>query len=264
MGRKRRDRAPSGDMPPLSSRIDWLLKHIWHNNIAAMARELGVSHTALSRVLAGQMPSAKMLEALANRADVNTRWLLSGQGQQPPEGANAVGGVFWPVVTQLLPGEPRQHPELLTHVTLPAATPFLLESAYWLQVTDNAPIVTDGVGSVAAGDYLLIETSSRWTRRSEAYLGRLLALRLPDAQKVVLASSVREQEEFEVVRQHKLTTFGVIGEARIFPLLARSEVRKKLPESTTGGPGLVRFYDDDVVGVVLQRVTLLVGSEWEF
>src|SRR5579871_3469600 len=253
MGRRRRNRESSEAMPPLSARIDWLLRCNWGNNIAAMARDLGVSHTALSRVLTGQMPSAKMLEALAKRVEVNTLWLLTGQGQPQAETAGAVGGVFWPVVSQLLPGEPKDYPELLSHITLPAASPYVLDAAYWMRVNADAPIVAALSPKVASGDYLLIETSMRWTRRAEAYLGRLLVLR-HEENDLLLAWSERQRNYFETVPQHKLDTFKVVNKARLFPSLTKLDARKKKPESMTGGPGLVQFYADDVVGVVLQRV----------
>lgn len=257
MGRRRKERPLSEDVAPLCMRIEWLLRNYWHNSIAAMARDLGVSHTALSRVIAGQMPSAKMLEALAVTAGVNLRWLLTGQGQETLGPVGAVGGAFWPVVAKLLPGHPAEHPESLSILTLPAASPFALEAAYWLQVTAAMPVASDHVIGATAGDYLLLETSARWARRPEAYLGRVVALRLPADGGVILAKSERDPVEFEATPQHDLVTFGVYKEARLFPAASRDVENRKKPESVTGGRSLVRFYMDDVVGVVLQRTNFL-------
>jgi hypothetical protein len=237
------------------------LEHVWQNNIAAMARDLRVSHAALSRVLAGQTPSGKMLAALAERSDVNVHWMLTGTEQPSLGRRGSVGSIFWPVATQLLPGEPRDHPGLVGQVTLPAASPFLLESAYWFQLGADAPIVAAPGSGMATGDYLLIETSSRWTRRPEAYLGRLLATRLPGDAGVALAQSRRFPEPFEVVEQHDLNTFGRVREARLFPLLTREGTQRKETPSSAGSRGMVRLYGDDVVGVVLQRVTFLTAMD---
>ena len=198
-----------------------------------------------------------MLEAAASRADVNVYWLLTGQGEPLAAPGRSVGGIFWPVATQLLPGEPGQYPELLSHVTLPAASPYLLESAYWLEVTTAAPIAHDSTSRIAAGDYLLIETAPRWTCRPEAYLGRLIALRTPDSKEIILGRSGRHEEGSELVQQHVLKTYPVFAEARLFPLHTRVAAQREEPESLWATPDVVRFYGDDVVGVVLQRTSFL-------
>ena len=257
MGRKRQDREPSPDIPPICQRMSWLLTHVWGNNMTRMARDLGVSQTAVSRVLGGQVPSGKMLEFLIVTAGVNLRWLLTGQGQETLGRVGAVGGAFWPVVANLLPGQPSEHPELLSHLTLPAASPFVLESAYWHQVTAGMPVASDRVIGATAGDYLLLETAARWTRRPEAYLGRMVALRLPDDGGVILARSGRDRLEMEETVEHDLDTFGVIEEARLLPRIMRDAARRERAKTTGAKRGLVRFFADDVVGVVLQRTNFL-------
>src|SRR5262245_26969398 len=129
MGRRRKDRALPKDVPPLIRRIDWLLKQCFGNNIAWMARALGVTHAALSRVLLGQMPSGRMLEALAQRAGVNAQWLLGGAAQG--ERGRGPGAVCCPVADALIPGSPWAYPERLSAFSLPAASPFVLEQPYW-------------------------------------------------------------------------------------------------------------------------------------
>lgn len=72
-------------LPGICRRIDNLLRRIWRGNVAQMARDLKVSHPAMSRVLAGQIPSGKILQKLAEYQDVNAAWLLTGKGRPPPE-----------------------------------------------------------------------------------------------------------------------------------------------------------------------------------
>lgn len=254
MGRKRQDREPASDLPPICQRIDWLLRQVWGNVITEMARDLGVSVTVVSRVLAGQQPSGQMLAGFAQRG-VNLRWLLTGQGQEMVESGGGASGTLLPVVTRLLPGKPADHPELVGHFTLPAASPYLLEAAYWLKVTSEMPVVSSATLRIATRDYLLIESAERWTRRPEAYRGRLIVVRLPEGKGVILAMCDRDEVEVEETRQHDLKTFGRLAEARLFPRITRADELANPPESTTGRQGVVRFYGDDVVGVVLQRVT---------
>jgi hypothetical protein len=257
MGRKRQDRDLSPHLSPICQRMDWLLRHIWANNMTQLARDLGVSQTAVARVLAGQVPSGRMMEALATRHAVNLRWLLTGQGQETLGQVGAAGGAFWPVVTRLLPGRPVDNPELLGPLTLPAASAFLLECPYWVQVTSAMPVVSSATWGIGAGDWLLVETAERWTRRPEAYLGRLIAVRLPGERGVILASGDRDSIEVEETPQHALNTFGVCKEARLFPMLTREVAQREPPESLSGGPDVAHVFADDVVGVVLQRVTFL-------
>lgn len=256
MGRKRQDRDPAPDLPPICRRIDWLLRQVWSNVIADMARNLGVSVTVVSRVLAGQQPSGQMLAGFA-RHGVNLRWLLTGQGQEMVGAGGDAGAAFWPVVTQLLPGRPVDNPELFGHFTLPAASPFLLESAYWLKLSADMPVASSPSSGLSDKDYLLIETAQRWAGRPEAYLGRMVVLRLPEGKGSILGKVERDPVVLEETPQHEIKTFGVFKEARLFPTLAREAAERGPLASNTGGAGLVGFYPDDVAGVVLQRVTFL-------
>jgi transcriptional regulator with XRE-family HTH domain len=254
MVRRREPRELPDDVPPLVPRINWLLREVFGDNIAWTAKVLGVSHAALSRVLAGQMPSGKMLEALAKLAAVNPWWLLTG-GPQPGHG-EGVGGLLCPLAETLLPGQPRAFPERLSPVTLPVASPFLVEEAYWYRVRPDDPITKDDSSRVAAGDYLLIEGSERWTRRPAAFAGRVVALRMPEGRGVVLGKVVLNEEELEVEAQHDVKFFGLSkkeGTLILGPRPASGKPARRLIEK----PGLVSFYLDDLVGVCLQVSRIL-------
>lgn len=261
MGRRRLDRTLPADVSPICLRMVWLLEHVWYNNVTQMARDLDVSQTALSRVLAGQMPSGKMLEGLGSRVDINLRWLLTGQGEPLAQPGRSIGGVCWPLVTRLLPGEPHDFPELLGHMTLPAASPFLLESAYWYQVAADAPIVVDKTSGVDVGDYLLIEASARW-RRLEVYRGRLVVLRSGNGNEAILAKVALHEDPVELPElQYELHRFGVSDKAHLLPDLSRETAAPKV-RSTKSKEAGTRFYADDVIGVVLQLTRILERSRW--
>jgi hypothetical protein len=258
MGRKLEDRPLPKNAPPLIHRINWLLKLVWGGSITWMAASLGMSHPALSRILAGQMPSGKMLEALAGRPDINVHWLLTGDGDALIGRGQGSTGALCPIADQLLPGDPKEHPELLSQMALPAASAFLVESPYWYPVKASDPIVNDANSRVASGDYLLIDTSARWTRRLKGFVGRIVVLRLPDNAKDMILGIVAEDEDyFEDPVQHAIDTFGVLGETLLFPNIKREDALAKPEKNTAKKKNVTQLYSDDVRGVVLQLARFL-------
>jgi hypothetical protein len=161
-----------------------------------------------------------------------------------------------PLATALLPGDPMSTPELLTGMTLPAASPHLLEAAYWVRLTEKDSVTRNEREKIAEGDYLLVETAERWTRRPEAYLGRLLVLRAPGRQAPLLARVSLNPEPFEDDTLHELNTFGIVNDACLVPRVTRQEARPSPGRTATWAN---RFYADDVAGVVLQ-IARLLGS----
>jgi hypothetical protein len=255
MGRKRKDRPLPKKVPALIHRIEWLLKEKWENNIAYMARDLKVSHAALSRVLRGQMPSGKMLEALARRADVDAQWLLAGDANAPP--GRGIGATLLPIADALLPGPPQACPERLSPAALPVASPLLLENAYWYRVRPDDPIASDESSRVVAGDYLLIEASERWTRRPEAFCGRTVVLRMPDESVLLGKVPPRDETGYEDEPQYEVRMVSMPArKGRLFTGRTRESLRSKPPKLLTARADVLLFGQDDVVGVYLQLVRM--------
>src|SRR5262245_10234320 len=98
-----------------------LADRVWGGNPARMAREVGVSTAAVSRVLSGeQVPSTRLIEALAHRSEINIHWLLTGEGDPLAE-AGAGAGRSCPIADHLLPGTPEEYPDRLSGVSFPVA-----------------------------------------------------------------------------------------------------------------------------------------------
>lgn len=254
MGRRRRN-APAKDAPGICQRFDALLRNEFGNSITQMAATLGVSHTALSRVInKGQMPSGQMLEGLARLGRVNLHWLLAG-GEEDGTYRGGTANLV-PVSKQLLPGPPRATPELLDPVTLPTSSPFLLDAPYWFRVSADSPLVARAEERVAAGDYLLIEAGPSWTGRLTACVGRVVVLRRPENRDVFLAR-IGDEDLFADKTRYELDTYGLFPAALLSTESRASGVEpasRKAPQRDA----TPTFYADDVVGVVLERRTLYV------
>lgn len=134
-------------------RVRWLVENLWQGNSSAMAREIGMSHATIGRVVRGeQPPGRKLLTAIADRPKVNPAWLLSGEGQ--PLLSDPAG---LPIARCLLPGSPEEHRDLLSGEHYPVAKAFDRPSRYFYQVPANHPIVISGP-KITADDLLLLET----------------------------------------------------------------------------------------------------------
>src|SRR5581483_10391369 len=213
MGRKREQKESGEPLSPLAQRIKHLCDELWGGNKSEMGRELGISHPVMSRVLAGtQPPPGKLLEALAKREGMNLRWLFAGEGDfRGEQGTGAGGGHFCPIASSLLPGKPADHPERLTFTTLPVASAFYSETAYWYRVGPEHPIVKARPARVAQGDFLLIETSDQWTCRPEAFRGRLVVVRIygpRESGNVALGVVGPEEDYFAEGARFDVNVFG--------------------------------------------------------
>lgn len=241
MARRPKTPPQESKLPPICHRVGELLRSIWKDNVAQMARDLQVSHPAMSRVLAGQIPSGKILQGLAEHPDVNAAWLLSGEDRSP-----AVAHRTCSVAKQLLPGPPNEHPEQLDVGLLPVASLHPLVVAYWYQVRSDDAVTKATKTQVVAGDYLLIETSPRWTQRPDAYAGRLCVLRLPERAAPVLGQ-VAVNEEYFTEGARNVEVPGDKMECLLF-----ASPRPKLKQESNHSSEKLELYQEDLVGVCVQ------------
>lgn len=257
MGRRRDTESPE-EAPAICQRFDWLLRNEFGNSITQMAAALGVSHTALSRVInKGQMPSGQMLEGVAKLNRVNLHWLLAGGEEKSPHPDG--GSRFVSVSDRLLLAAPRSAPDLLDPMVLPTSSPFLLGDPYWFRVPTDSPLLTRPKERVAPGDYLLVETGRAWTSRSSAHARRLLVLRGPTPSAGVLArvgdEDILGHVEDAGVR-FALDTFGVVEQAVLFTELKRDDAGRRGTKGAEVAADERTFFADDVVGIVLEKRTL--------
>jgi hypothetical protein len=140
----------------------------WHcrGNQSVLAKQLGLSQPALSRVIAGeQLPSGRLLLALTTKTPLDPAWLLVGsgtmlRGESGSSGApTAGGGVQVPVACRPLPGPPAEHPGLLRYLRLRGCIIVPTATQYFLQVSGNDPITNAEYLKVKKDDLILLETS---------------------------------------------------------------------------------------------------------
>lgn len=265
MGRKRRQEETGEPLSPLAQRIKHLCDELWEGNMSSMGRELGISHPVMSRVLAGTQPApGKMLEALAQREGMNLRWLFAGEGDfQGEQRIGAGGGHFCPIASSLLPGKPADHPERLTFTTLPVASAFFSETAYWYRVGADDLIVKARSARVAAGDFLLIETSENWTRRPEAFRGRLAVIRdyaTRGSRKVALGVVEPDEDYFADGSPYEVHVFGEDDGRQLYSAWTREAAQQRKGAVTEVGPA--DLFLDDLVGVCIQLVRIIDHFEW--
>jgi len=233
------------------------LKHLrderFGGNSSRMARELGISHPVISRVLSGdQPPPGKLLEAAAKVPGLNIRWLLAGEGESfTDRGLGDGGGHFCPIARALLPGDPKSHPELMTQTSLAVATAFYAPSAYWFVVPKGHPIIKGSGNKVSVGDYLLIETVAQWTRRQTAFEKRLCVFTL-DGQSEPILARVGSEDYFAVGEIKDVVPFWLPSSVDM-PSNAEMQLFVDRPASEdrplTGVSDPYRLYRNDLVGV---------------
>jgi hypothetical protein len=263
--KKKQLRSAPDSTAPLTRRIALLLKLVWAGKKSVMARNLGISHPVISRVVAGQQePPGQLLLALANLPKVNLRWLFLGEGESLDQRDIGLGGGrYCPVAMQLLAGEPTKYPVLLSGTSLPVAEAYYTPSAYWVALGQDSSIVNVPEENLKAGDYLLMETSPDWTRRVERMHGRLVALRHTDNPNDIGLGrlSWTEADYIERPGEHPLTMYGA-GAA--VPAMLVEPTTVAAPKGRSGSAktskskrGQERQYPiDAVVGVcvVIQRL----------
>ncbi len=179
MARKRRAESGANISAALHARILELSELVWRGNRSQMGRDLDVDQSAMSKVLAGkQQPSAKLLEKLAAWPGINIGWLFRGDGEPLLEDGMRPGvGQFRPLIDELLPGAPEEHPDRLTGISYPVSAAFHSPTSYWYRLSRRSPVVAS-CPTVLEGDQMLIETGEKWTRRWGAVLGMYCAFRL--------------------------------------------------------------------------------------
>lgn len=156
-----------------AERVGWLLQHRWAGDRSRMAKDNGLTYTAIVKVVTGQQePGRRLLAKLVEHSDVSAAWLLAGHG-------SAFGDGAIPATRAVACGMPARE-QLATDVQLSSMGSLFTPTRYWLQLQPDHPVVRDGQQKVQAGDLLLMETNgSLFQPSQEGWRDRLCVVRIP-------------------------------------------------------------------------------------
>jgi hypothetical protein len=172
------DQRPDWGTP--AARVRWLIDSRFGGNRSKFASAIGLSHTAINKVVSGDRePGRKLLVAVTQRLSVNPNWLLKGE-DQPFRDHFAVAGHGIPVTTALLPGPPLEHLDQVTRGWVEIADQLFAPTQYWLSLTASQPLAGKPYRGFRAGDQLLMETDRARFPRAEKLFGRLCVVRFPE------------------------------------------------------------------------------------
>lgn len=156
----------------IADRIQRVYERVFGGNQSRMARSLSLSQPVVSRVLSGrQLPSRRMIEALASHPAVNSEFLLGGHGD-PEAKPSPVPTEGLPVAVCPLPGLPAHYRQFLTgqYVT---CCDLVTDTRYLVEITPASSLAQSPELCIAPGDWLVIETDPVALRVPALLDGRL-------------------------------------------------------------------------------------------
>lgn len=174
------------------ARVKWLVEQLHSGNRSKFAEAIGVSHTAVSQVVAGQPPGRKFLEAVARNLMVSPEWLLTGAGQ-PTVGSAGRANAYIPMARMLLPGPVAEHQDLLRGQVGPTLE--YAPSQYWYRLGQDEPLLSEARRGFLRGDLLLMETDRRHFPRKHSLFDQLCAVRIGGMTKLAAVTYERPSED---------------------------------------------------------------------
>lgn len=239
-----------GASPTIHARIALLAERIWMMNQSAMARDLRVEQSTISKVLAGrQQPGAALLERLASWPRVNPAWLMSARGEPLYDvAATSSAGLYLPLVDELLKVPPAAAPEQLSGISYPVAGAYYSNTAYWFRVPANH-VITFAPVSVRSHDLLLMTAERRLVGSIVGVCGRIVVIRHPQGGRPALAQVGTDEEMVEGVERYRLEVFGEPGRT----WFVSGEVPRKIVGKAKSEERFVTFEDILAVCLLLER-----------
>jgi hypothetical protein len=144
----------------VAQRVQWLLTKVWNGSQTRMASDIGISQSVISHVVTGrQEPGRKLLAAVASNSLINSKWLITGEGDPLITQMSEPGRRALYVARSLFEGNPDNNGECLGSM-LEVPIRFYRASRYWVEVSVGNPLISFGSLRIAAGDFVLFEPDS--------------------------------------------------------------------------------------------------------
>lgn len=149
------------ELSELAKRVEWVLKNVWEGVQVKMASDIGVTQSAISNIITGrQQPGRKFLAAVASNPAINSKWLISGDGEPLTRPNSEPGRRALYVARTLFEGLPDDHGECLggmQEVPLRLYRP----SRYWFEIPADCPLILVSSLKIAVGDLVLFEPDQK-------------------------------------------------------------------------------------------------------
>lgn len=149
------------ELSELAKRVEWVLKNVWEGVQVKMASDIGVTQSAISNIITGrQQPGRKFLAAVASNPAINSKWLISGDGEPLTRPNSEPGRRALYVARTLFEGLPDDHGECLggmQEVPLRLYRP----SRYWFEIPAGCSLVSAPELKIATGDLVLFEPDEK-------------------------------------------------------------------------------------------------------
>jgi hypothetical protein len=149
------------ELSELATRVEWLLKNVWEGVQVKMASDIGVTQSAISNIVTGrQQPGRKFLAAVASNPAINSKWLISGDGEPLARPNSEPGRRALYVARTLFEGLPDDHGDCLGDM-LEVPLRLYRPSRYWFEIPAGCSLVSAPELKISAGDLVLFEPDQK-------------------------------------------------------------------------------------------------------
>ncbi len=149
------------ELSELAKRVEWLLKNVWEGVQVKMASDIGVTQSAISNIITGrQQPGRKFLAAVASNPAINSKWLISGDGEPLARPNSEPGRRALYVARTLFEGYPDDHGDCLGDM-LEVPLRLYRPTRYWFEIPAACPLVSVSSLKIAVGDLVLFEPDQK-------------------------------------------------------------------------------------------------------
>lgn len=167
-------------------RVRHLLTLRWNGNQTEMSKETKCAQATLSLIANSiKEPGKRVLNLIGSTPGVNRKWLFEGVGKPLVKDVKQTLATdcYLPVAKRAIPGNPSEHLDAMkgekSEVMPTHATPY----NYWLELSNDEPILAVSELMLLPGDRLLISTDPEEIPKSSSLYGQIVVVLDPKKHK---------------------------------------------------------------------------------